>query len=374
VRRLNRPRLAGGGARLGDDRGAIAALFVILLGSGLLLGLLALVVDVGRVYLERRVVQNSADAAVLGVAKECGLRAASCASEGAAQSLAAGLASANAPDGAMGIQQLCGRNPLTGCPAGSGGSNLCKDNSAYRSIVRLKTSTQTAGGATTITPFFADFVGAGSGASLTGCAQAAWGAAASASAEYPLLISACYVDFTSASVIPSWTTTSLPLNCDGTTRPAPVSSDGDATPLTGQIDGFAKARSSDYGAPAGCVIQAPLKPGQTIKVYAAGSPCADSSERVAFCDVMRPRGAFLVPVVRAPSVSGGSTNAVVSGFVYFDLLQYRDGAFSCSGGPALTCTTGTVCIAGTFSRYFVPGARIDTSAPNLGVIAVEQMP
>jgi hypothetical protein len=49
VRHLNRARLAGGGARLGDDRGAIAALFVILLGSGLLLGLLALVVDVGRV-------------------------------------------------------------------------------------------------------------------------------------------------------------------------------------------------------------------------------------------------------------------------------------------------------------------------------------
>ena len=44
----------------GKDDGVIGVLFVLLFAAGSLVGLLALSVDVGSIYAERRVVQNSA--------------------------------------------------------------------------------------------------------------------------------------------------------------------------------------------------------------------------------------------------------------------------------------------------------------------------
>ena len=47
----------------------------MLLGTGVLTGMGALVIDVGQIYQERAELQNGADAAALGVAKSCALGA-----------------------------------------------------------------------------------------------------------------------------------------------------------------------------------------------------------------------------------------------------------------------------------------------------------
>lgn len=58
--------------RAADDRGAVAVLVAVML-LPVLIGMAALVVDVGRMYVERRELQGGADAAALAVARSCAL-------------------------------------------------------------------------------------------------------------------------------------------------------------------------------------------------------------------------------------------------------------------------------------------------------------
>src|SRR6266704_3179830 len=51
-----------------DDRGAVGVLVAILMGGGVLLGMGAVVVDVGQLYSERAQLQNGADAGARAVA------------------------------------------------------------------------------------------------------------------------------------------------------------------------------------------------------------------------------------------------------------------------------------------------------------------
>jgi uncharacterized membrane protein len=66
----------------------VATVVAILLGSGVLLGTLAVVVDVGRLYVERDELQNGADSAALAMAKACADSTPECASAADLLSLA----------------------------------------------------------------------------------------------------------------------------------------------------------------------------------------------------------------------------------------------------------------------------------------------
>src|SRR5688572_8128324 len=102
-------RLAG--RRAGrDDRGAVAVTVAILLGGGVLLGVLALVIDVGRLYVERTVLQTSADSAALGVAKACSQDdSPHCDDQTAVESLAQTMADLNAgSDQRADVVDVCG--------------------------------------------------------------------------------------------------------------------------------------------------------------------------------------------------------------------------------------------------------------------------
>jgi hypothetical protein len=93
-----------------DDTGAVVALVAIMMV--VLLGMGALVIDVGQLYAERRELQNGADAAALAVAKDCA--DGDCLDETAT---ARTYANANAHDGKAGIQEVCGSGPgLVPCP------------------------------------------------------------------------------------------------------------------------------------------------------------------------------------------------------------------------------------------------------------------
>jgi len=57
----------------------VATVLVILLGAGVLLGIGALVIDVGQIYAEREQLQSGADSAAIALAKSCSAAPDACA-------------------------------------------------------------------------------------------------------------------------------------------------------------------------------------------------------------------------------------------------------------------------------------------------------
>jgi uncharacterized membrane protein len=72
---------------------------IMLLAGGVLLGFMALVVDVGQIYGEREELQSGADAAAIGVAKACATSASDCAKFDGLHGIAQHYANGNASDG-----------------------------------------------------------------------------------------------------------------------------------------------------------------------------------------------------------------------------------------------------------------------------------
>jgi Flp pilus assembly protein TadG len=164
ITRLARPALR----RLRrDDRGAVAVLVAVLLASGVLLGLGALVIDVGQIYQNRAELQNGADAGALAVAKTCVL--ATC-----DPTVAASYADLNASrltGGAAAVDLVCGTG-IGPCPASTGAMTDCpQPQPQAEGYINVYTSTLTSSGSTTLPPVFA----VGHKTTVKACAQAAWG-------------------------------------------------------------------------------------------------------------------------------------------------------------------------------------------------------
>ena len=175
-----------------DERGVIAALVAVLIGSGVVLGMAALVIDVAQIYQERAELQNGADAAALGVAKSCALGA--CTADVASQ-LADGNAS-GLTGGTEGVALVCGSGSLGGCPAGTASLTSCPPQpAAGTNFVEVYTATRTASGSSLLPPVFATtLMGSGyQGTTVRACAQAEWGPPSAATAG-ALTISACEWD------------------------------------------------------------------------------------------------------------------------------------------------------------------------------------
>jgi Flp pilus assembly protein TadG len=174
-----------------NQRGGVAVLVAVLLGGGVLVGMGAMVVDVGQLYSERAQLQNGADAAAIAVGMSC--------ARGTCQpSLAAGYANANAADGAANVNQVCGAGTaLTPCSATSGAITDCPPLPASgTTYVDVHTSTKTSSGGTLLPPVFARALlgnGSYSGSTVYACARAAWGGPSSAQ-TIALTISACEWD------------------------------------------------------------------------------------------------------------------------------------------------------------------------------------
>ena len=192
MRRLARP---GRRSLRSDDEGAVALLAAVLFGFGVILAMAALTVDVGRLYAERRQLQNGADAAALAVAQDAARNCASgsCAPGARAQS----YANANSKDGASAVVEVCGVGwaavsgcsaqstpAITQCPAVTGGSSVW---------VRVRTATRTSGGSTLLPPVFARALAGNNGYTGTrvfACAEAGLAAPAGLT-TLPLALSLC---------------------------------------------------------------------------------------------------------------------------------------------------------------------------------------
>jgi Putative Flp pilus-assembly TadE/G-like len=164
--------------RLRGDEGAVSILIAILATTGVLLGIGALVVDVGQIYAERGQLQNGADAAALAVAQDC-IKGTQC-TTGAATATASSYADANANDGTSTVDRVCGSGGgLSACPSPTGSIYDCGASpGSGTTYVEVRTRTRTTGGSSLLPPTFSrTLVGnAGyDGASVVACARAAWG-------------------------------------------------------------------------------------------------------------------------------------------------------------------------------------------------------
>jgi hypothetical protein len=100
------------------ERGAVTVLVAVLLGHAVLLGVAALVVDVGQIYAEREELRSGADAAATAIAKACAAGPTTCDPAHIAQT----YADRNAKDGRSAVTVICGRGwnlPTCGAPAGN---------------------------------------------------------------------------------------------------------------------------------------------------------------------------------------------------------------------------------------------------------------
>jgi Flp pilus assembly protein TadG len=178
---LNSDSSAVPGRRVRGDRGAAATLVAILLAGGVLLGMTALVVDVGQLYAEREELQSGADSAAFAIALDCAMDRTAC---NDAEDTAQTYAVSNARDGASGVPLVCGSEPggrLDPCPPPTGNLTDCLGDppTGGAAYVEVRTSTMTADGSTLLPPSFAQtLVGGYQGTTVGACARVAWGSPA----------------------------------------------------------------------------------------------------------------------------------------------------------------------------------------------------
>lgn len=166
-------RLVPRGKRTDGERGAVAALYVVL--AVVLMGVGAVAVDFGQLAAERAQLQNGADAAALAVANTCAKSPGTCAA--GAGGVATAYGNANANDGAAAIAP-----PTIDFTART---------------VTANASTLTSSGSSSMTLSFARFLGIDTG-SAAATATATWGPPGKGSG-FPLAFSSACYDITSAS-------------------------------------------------------------------------------------------------------------------------------------------------------------------------------
>jgi Flp pilus assembly protein TadG len=348
-----------------DERGVVAVLVVILLGAGVLLGLGALVIDVGQIYQERAELQNGADAAALGVAKSCALGACS---PGTAGQLADGNASA-LTGGTEGVQLVCGSGSLGACPPATGALTSCPAAPpADTNFVDVYTVTQLPNGSTLLPPALAGtLLGHGvAGTTVRACAQAEWGPPAAATAV-ALTISACEWDQATALGYP----------------PAPPYSSQNPPPAT-SVD---QVLTLNPGSTAGCATEpGAAGPGTfgwaadetgscTLPVDGATFPASTAASVTPDCETalqnaQQGRIPIVVPVYT--SLNSAADTFALDGFADFVVTGYDLApGFSAADwlDPANTCTA-TGCVTGYFVQGVIPSTG-SFAGPRLGAYLID---
>lgn len=410
---------------LRNESGATAAILAVLLGTGALLGMLALSFDIGLVYLERRTVQSGADAAVDAVAQKCALRADQCQDESSASNLAGALVNANAEDSLTSIEELCGAAPLAACEPLSERYADCREKEfpdgrsipADIAFVRVTTSTQTAQGSA-IRTVFSDVLdgqaGDSPGITLWSCAQAVWGKVAAVDVRLPIAFGACEYELSGSPVV----TAAFPPDPQPGSRLVPTTVDcaNDVYATSGGVfetsfaavaNGFAPVNLGD----ATCTTDTLLDVEDVLtlslddlRTLCGGNVGAFATflDGVLASDAATPGGLYLrYPVVGAVTQESAPNSDQVTfdvlSFASYRILGYSLKAPGGSGQPvdyaggqvppggwgsypagspvAASCAQRS-CLYGQFANFIAPRDRISTDAaiPNMGVQAVESLP
>lgn len=355
-----------------DDRGVVGVLIVVLIGAGVLMGMGALVIDVGQLYQNRAELQNGADAAALAVAR-------SCAEGSCAADIAARYATANASKltgGAAGVDLVCGSASLGSCPASGGSIADCPPAPpAGANYADVRTSTRTPGGSSLLPPVFARALLGNSGyqgTAVHACAQVEWGAPV-ASFGFGVTISACTWDeATSVGTIfapaPPYPPDPSPspsldrvLKMHGTSSATGCATEpagADAPGNFGWTDDQSGAcqtyvSGSTYGGNTGNSLSSACKP-----VLAA----AQLNRTLVF-----------VPVYVSASGTGAGVTYTLRGFAAFVVTGYHEpGAKAVKDwlNPANDCSGNDFCINGYFTQGLIP-ATGSLGGPNLGAVITQ---
>ncbi|WP_198171353.1 TadE/TadG family type IV pilus assembly protein [Actinoplanes awajinensis] len=189
-----------------DDHGVITALVAILAGTGVLLGMCALVVDIGVLYVEREQLQSGADAASWKIAQTCANTPANCTM--AKQLINAQTYASNNAKDLISDVQIClvsvaatgVATNAAGCPSSATWNTpvtcppLPTTSGPYQ-YVEVRTSTKNTDGTTVVAPIFGQALPGTpyTGTTMGACARVAWGTPMTANA-FALGISKCDFD------------------------------------------------------------------------------------------------------------------------------------------------------------------------------------
>jgi Flp pilus assembly protein TadG len=354
----------------GDERGAVGVLVAVLIGTGVLTGMGAMVIDVGQLYQERAELQDGADAAALGVAKSCALG--NCTQVGAVQ-VAAQLADDNASNltgGTANVALVCGSGSLDGCPASTGAMTSCPQAPpAGTNFVEVYTSTETASGSTLLPPVFAQTLLGNSGYQGTdvgACAQVEWGPLSAATAV-AITISACEWDQatqqgSSFASGPPYPQDPVPaISFDQVLMLNPGNNNvGCVTEPAGADDpgtfGWAVDQTGNCTLPVS---------GLTFPAY-MGNPVRFACQQV-LQNAQQNQTPILVPIYVSFSNAGGNPSYALKGFADFVVTGYNMPGFDAPDwlNPAKSCVGNQYCLNGYFVQGVIP-ATGSLSGTNLG--------
>ncbi|WP_176731582.1 pilus assembly protein TadG-related protein [Micromonospora rhizosphaerae] len=357
--------MSGLRARLGarEDRGAVALTVGLLLGSGVLLGMAALVVDVGNLYAERGQLQNGADAGALKIGQICATDLAACSPAATdLQNVAESYATRNANDGAAAATvPVCGRGgALPQCPQWKDRLSDCVGPPPESvSYVEVHTSTRSDDGSTVLPPIFAQaLVGGYEGAEVGACSRVAWGPPTRAT-TLAMTISACdWNRYTgNGGGLPSVEQSFPVYDETASTTCAPFSGSG------GGPGGFRFFKDADDD----CRTSLALGDGRRVST---GDSRPTDCRSQPLSDLVAAKRPILVPVFGAISGGGGNAEYTVSGFAAFVVTGWHLPGLEVPSAKRSACDDGaSSCVFGYFIKTVVPGGGA-IGGPDLGARVV----
>jgi len=281
--------------RLKDDSGAVAVVVALLMVP--LLAFTALVVDVGALYVERRQLQNAADAGALAIAQDCGAARTSCSTM---TSTATTLAQANAGSAA------------SAAPVRTGNSVTVTANS-------------------TVNYSFAPVIGFDN-QSVSAKSTASWGSPSAGTAILPIAFSWCAFYQQTNGGVPTPTAQSLRFSkIDGTTCTGPSNN---------VVPGGFGWLTTDPGS--NCAVTSSVS-GILHSDPGASSPCSDSFFTAQLNKTV------LLPIFDKSGGTGSGAWYQVYGYAAFRLTAFRfqgnhnwvEGYFLVFVEPSAAFTYGT---------------------------------
>jgi len=297
-----------------DDSGAIVVIISIF--TLVMVGMAALVVDVGALLDERRQLQNGADAGALAVAQSCAL--------GSCQaSLADGLANANSHD-----------------------NDSAVDSVSYPAARQVRVTTSTRGGGTSILPYsFAQAMTGTKGQTVRAAATATWGPVGRATA-IRLAMSQCDVERLGISTVVSVIQFHGSAICAGAGH--------DSSGAFGWLDPDGSGNTCEL----------------TVSVNKTATADPGTSGPTSCLDPYLGKEILLPVFDDVVGITGTGTNAVyqIKGFTRFHLTAYRFAGKK--SVPPPPCVGSLDCVQGYFVRYLttseaVGGADFGTSTVTL---------
>lgn len=346
-----------------DDRGAVAVLVAVLLSGGVLLGMGALVIDVGLLAGEQEQLQTGADAASWAVAQNCVADPAQCTP--AAQGATARTAATDNAQDAAADATVCVDTPCT---------PPCRGPvTASAKYVEVRTGTRNADGSTLLPPVLARAAGGTDhdGTRVTACSRVGWGPypAAQPTEVFALGISVCtWASMTGSS---GYLRVEAVQDQPGVERvralPVPVTGDDRSVPPSNTlVSGTACPATEGWtwlGTPDTTLCRITVTAGDTVAGNAGGLGPACAAKLLS---AYQSRSAVLVPVF--DSVTGGLPPRYrVAGYAAFAVTGFGTlGGLLTPATSWLGTDTGLclLCISGYFTRAIRPVARPDLVAPS----------